>query len=118
MPKSLTEIRSLARSHTRTAINVLVGIMRSKDATAAARVSAANAILDRGWGKVTQGIEIGDDGALELIHRIELRADFQHLRPRKSVEQAQSYTFKAVITIIVTGFVGAVWLGIKVMLEK
>jgi hypothetical protein len=71
MPKSLTEIRSLARSHTRTAINVLVGIMRSKDATAAARVSAANAILDRGWGKVTQGIEIGDDGALELIHRIE-----------------------------------------------
>jgi phage terminase large subunit len=30
----------------------------------------------------------------------------------------QSYTFKAVITIIVTGLVGAVWLGIKVMLEK
>jgi hypothetical protein len=49
----------------------------------------------------------------------ELRADFQHQRRwRKSVEQAQSYTFKAVITIIVTGFVGAVWLGIKVMLGK
>jgi ABC-type transporter Mla maintaining outer membrane lipid asymmetry permease subunit MlaE len=48
-----------------------------------------------------------------------LRADFQHLRRwRKSVEQAQSYTFKAVITIIVTGFVGAVWLGIKIMLGK
>ena len=43
MAKALTEIRSIARSHTRTAINVLVGIMRSKDATAAARVSAANA---------------------------------------------------------------------------
>jgi ABC-type transporter Mla maintaining outer membrane lipid asymmetry permease subunit MlaE len=49
----------------------------------------------------------------------ELGADFQHLRRwRKSVEQAQSYTFKAVITIIVTGFVGAVWLGLKVMLGK
>ena len=71
MTKSVTEIRSLARSHTRTAINVLVGIMRSKDATAAARVTAANAILDRGWGKANQAIEIGDDGALELIHRIE-----------------------------------------------
>jgi hypothetical protein len=71
MAKSVTEIRSLARSHTRTAINVLVGIMRSKDATAAARVTAANAILDRGWGKANQAIEIGDDGALELIHRIE-----------------------------------------------
>ena len=71
MAKSLTEIRSLARSHTRTALNVLVRVMRSKDATAAARVSAANAILDRGWGKATQPIGTGDDGALELIHRIE-----------------------------------------------
>jgi len=71
MSKTLTEIRSLARSHTRTALNVLVGIMRSKDATAAARVSAANAVLDRGWGKATQAIETVDDGAFELIHRIE-----------------------------------------------
>ena len=71
MAKTVTEIRSLARSHTRTAINVLVGVMRNKDSTAAARVSAANAILDRGWGKATQPLESGDDGALELIHRIE-----------------------------------------------
>ena len=69
--RAVTEIRSLARSHTRTALNVLVGVMRSKDATAAARVSAANAILDRGWGKATQPLESGDDGALEVIHRIE-----------------------------------------------
>jgi len=70
MSKTLTEIRSLARSQTRTALNVLVAVMRSKDATAAARVSAANAILDRGWGKPTQSIESGD-GAFELVHRIE-----------------------------------------------
>jgi hypothetical protein len=50
---------------------------------------------------------------------VQMRADFQHLRRwRKSVEQAQSYTFKAVITVIVTGFIGAVWLGVKVMLGK
>ena len=56
---------------------------------------------------------------IEEEDRKELRADFQHLRRwRKSVEQAQSYTFKAVITVIVTGFVGAVWLGVKVMLGK
>ena len=71
IPKTLTEIRSMARSHTRTAINALVGVMRSKDATHAARVSAANAILDRGWGKATQALENGDEGALELVHRIE-----------------------------------------------
>ena len=51
--------------------------------------------------------------------RKELKSDFIHLRKwRKSVEQAQSYTFKAVITVIATGFVGAVWLGIKTALGK
>jgi len=45
--------------------------MRSKDATPAARVSAANTILDRGWGKAPQALENADDGALELIHKIE-----------------------------------------------
>jgi hypothetical protein len=56
---------------------------------------------------------------IEKEDRKELRADFQHLRRwRKSVEQAQSYTFKAVITIIVSGFVGAVWLGVKAVLGK
>ncbi len=71
MPRAVTEIRSLARGHTRTALNVLVGVMRSKDATATAKVSAANAILDRGWGKAAQAIENGGDGPLELIHKIE-----------------------------------------------
>jgi hypothetical protein len=56
---------------------------------------------------------------IEDEDRRELRADLQHLRRwRRSVEQAQSYTFKAVITVIVTGFVGAVWLGIKATLGK
>lgn len=56
---------------------------------------------------------------IEEEDRRELRADFQLLRRwRKSVEQAQSYTFKAVITVIVTGIVGAIWLGVKVMLGK
>jgi len=58
-------IRSLARSHTRTALNVLVGVMRSKDATAAAKVSAANAILDRGCGNGLQ---------LRLMRALESRA--------------------------------------------
>ena len=71
MPRAVTEIRSLARSYTRTAINVLVGAMCSKDATHTARLAAANAILDRGWGKAPQSLETADKGALELIHRIE-----------------------------------------------
>jgi DUF1009 family protein len=56
---------------------------------------------------------------IEEEDRKEVRADFIHLRKwRKSVEQAQSYTFKAALTIIVTGFLGAMWLGFKAMLGK
>jgi hypothetical protein len=56
---------------------------------------------------------------IEESDRRELRADFQHLRRwRRSVEQAQSYTFKAVITIIATGLLGAIWLGVKATLAK
>ncbi|WP_340672435.1 hypothetical protein [Bradyrhizobium ottawaense] len=80
--RSLTEIRSLARSHTRTALRVLVGIMRSDDATPAARLSAANAILDRGWGKAAQPVENGEDGAPELVHRVERVI----VRPEDAVE--------------------------------
>lgn len=56
---------------------------------------------------------------IEEEDRKEIRADFLHLRRwRKSVEQAQSYTFKAVITVLATGFVGALWMGIKTMMGK
>jgi hypothetical protein len=49
----------------------------------------------------------------------EIRADFQHLRKwRKSVEQAQSLTFKTVVGTIAAGFVAAVWMGFKVYLGK
>lgn len=55
---------------------------------------------------------------IEEEDRKELKKDLAHLRRwRKSVEQAQSYTFKAVITVIATGLVGACWLGIKTMLS-
>jgi len=56
---------------------------------------------------------------IEEEDRIELRADFQHLRKwRKSVEQAQGYTFKVVVTAIAGGIVGAIWLGFKAMVGK
>jgi hypothetical protein len=71
MPKALTSIRSLARSHTRTAITLFARIMRSEDATPAACVSAANALLDRGWGKAKPPLESSYNGALELNRSIE-----------------------------------------------
>jgi hypothetical protein len=56
-------------------------------------------------------------GIQEDAHK-ELRADFQHLhRWRKSVEQAQSLTFKAVIGTLATDFVALVWMGAKSFFE-
>ena len=56
---------------------------------------------------------------IEEEDRKELRADFQHLRKwRKSIEQTQTYAFKTIVTVLVTGFVGAVWLGIKTTLGR
>jgi hypothetical protein len=56
---------------------------------------------------------------IEEEDRVELRADFIHLRKwRKSVEQAQGYGFKVIVTAIVGGFVGAVWLGFKAMIGR
>jgi hypothetical protein len=63
MAKTPTQIKSLARGHTETAINVLAGIMNEPDAPHAARVSAATALLDRGWGKPAQAVGTeGEDG--------------------------------------------------------
>lgn len=73
MTKTPTQIKSLARSHTESAINVLVGIMERSDASEPARVAAANSLLDRGWGKAAQ-ILAGDedDGPVkfEVIKRV------------------------------------------------
>ncbi|WP_082770493.1 hypothetical protein [Bradyrhizobium sp. CCH5-F6] len=56
---------------------------------------------------------------IEEEDRIELRADFIHLRKwRKSVEQAQTMTFKIVVTAIISGVVGAFWLGFKTLMGK
>jgi len=45
------DISELARRHGRAAILVLAEIMTQEDAPAGARVTAAKALLERGWGK-------------------------------------------------------------------
>lgn len=72
MAKTPTDIRSLARSHTEGALNTLASIMHTSDAAPAARVAAANSLLDRGWGKPAQAIIGGgeDDPAIQLVHTI------------------------------------------------
>ncbi len=60
MAKAKADIRALARAHTVTAIKTLAGIMQQGSANPAARVAAAQALLDRGWGKPEVHIEIDE----------------------------------------------------------
>ena len=56
MAKAPIDIRSLARSHTESALRVLCNIMQDERAHPSARASAAQYLLDRGWGKAVQAI--------------------------------------------------------------
>lgn len=76
MAKTPTQIKSLARAHTERAIQALAGIMDNPNSPPAARVSAAEALLSRGWGKPAQAITGGDDDdePIKMVSRIELVA--------------------------------------------
>jgi hypothetical protein len=71
MTKALTEIRSLARTYTRSAIRTLVTVMSHPKTSAAAKVAAANSILDRGWGRAHQPTGNGEGGPVKPFEGIE-----------------------------------------------
>ncbi|PWL17405.1 hypothetical protein DKP76_11545 [Falsochrobactrum shanghaiense] len=66
------ELAEMAKEHAEQALQVLVNIALSGESEAA-RVSAANAILDRGYGRPMQGIDHkSSDGSMTPPTRIEL----------------------------------------------
>ena len=69
MTKTVADVRSLARAHTEFAIKTLAGIAQN-GTTESAKVSACQALLDRGWGKPAQPVE-GGERPIELIQKIE-----------------------------------------------
>lgn len=56
-PKEENEVKQLARTYTREAIEKLVDWMRSENAKAS--VSACTALLDRAWGRPPQDVNHG-----------------------------------------------------------
>ena len=51
LPPDVVHVRELARQHTLTAMNALVKVLENESTSPGAIVSAAQALLDRGWGK-------------------------------------------------------------------
>lgn len=64
-----SDLRSLARGHTELCIRVLAGIVSQEAIPAAARVSAAGILLDRGWGKALQPHGGEDESNIQIVIR-------------------------------------------------
>ena len=73
-PKDVGPIKELAKQHTEEAILTLVKGLNFKGERA--RIAAAEALLDRGWGKPSQHIEI--DAGDELVKRMNEAAKRVH----------------------------------------
>ena len=69
-PKVAAEIRDLARDHGPAAIQRLVDLMNSKNEGVAVR--AAEALLDRGYGRPMQGIELKNQERAPMNERIQI----------------------------------------------
>ena len=83
-----TEIRTLARSYTKAAIKTLVGIMQQPKAPPAARVMAANALLDRGWGKAAQFVDVqGEIKQLVAVQLNVVRSDSIAHNPSAAISE-------------------------------
>jgi hypothetical protein len=73
-PKVIIEVVQAARERTVQAIETLEKIMLDPKATGSARVSAAVAILERGWGKAPQTMTVKRDGEFKDLSDAELIA--------------------------------------------
>jgi hypothetical protein len=55
--RTIADVKAAAREMTPEALSTLQTVMNDPKAPPAARVGAATAVLDRGWGRPTQSIE-------------------------------------------------------------
>jgi Family of unknown function (DUF5681) len=88
-PRVVAEVKELAREHTGKAVETLVSIMTNTKAAPTARVSAANALLDRGYGNGKPPQHISGEGGPSYVVRLP--------EPCKTVEEweASIQDFKA-----------------------
>lgn len=79
-PNKVTVVlKDMARQYTEQALLTLAEIMTNDSEAAAARVSACNALLDRGYGKPSQVLAGDEDSPLQLVHQVKrIIEDPQH----------------------------------------
>jgi hypothetical protein len=75
------DVADAARERTQDAINTLAAIMKNPKTPAAARISAAQAILDRGYGKPAQAIDVNAGPDLSHVSDEDLKTLERILTP-------------------------------------
>jgi len=81
-PAIVREVRDLAQQYTVEAIEGLAAVLRDEKAPPSARVSAAIALLDRGWGRAPQNINIRgtiEQFVIDIIQSLDDRAEEREL---------------------------------------
>lgn len=72
-------ITALARVHTEAAVRVLVDVMEDSKAAPAAKVAAAQALLDRGWGKAPIQIDLSVRAKFDdFLREVGAAATYEH----------------------------------------
>jgi len=82
-PKTIGELRALARAHAADAIEELARLA-VKAKSEAVRIAAIRELLDRGFGKATQFVAVDEEATSNMTaeeQRMELLADFAGLFP-------------------------------------
>jgi len=82
-PSGLGDIRNIARRHTHAVIKTLVKVIGNTEATPSARVAAASALLDRGWGRPEQSVKAS-------INETSLSSELQEMSGRRQAAQVNT----------------------------
>jgi hypothetical protein len=90
-PRALASVMHQARRHTLEAIRTLLKLMRTAESESV-RLSAAEAILSRGWGRPIQALQV--DGRFLTKKLGELSpAEIEELEERLALTDSQQMTF-------------------------
>jgi hypothetical protein len=66
-PKTVREVRDLARQHTVQMVEVLARVANNPKSPPAARAAAASSLLDRAWGKPSGDFEGGEALVIKVV---------------------------------------------------
>ena len=90
-PKVIGDLQEQARQWAPEALEALREIAASRDAPPSARVSAAVALLDRGYGKPAQSIDakVSNEPSMAQLHLQALKELAERAKEQKAAREAQ-----------------------------